>query len=314
MDTPYTLQHRTRMHPHISRAIGIVLIIVLIALAACAAYWYYHARQQTNSGSNSLTNARITLSADTFPVHSALLLDLSHEALIADHIANQGTKNIYAEALTKNAGYYLISGPAAGQSTLYKLDLRNPRVGLQQLSTSTSDKVGLSVNDPAGMAAFTVGAKGTTTHVIALDLRSEKETDLGAGTDPTVLADGLSVLFERGDSLVSAEISTGKTHQLATTTSGAPFAVDTYRSQLAVYDPTKNIVRLYVIGNDGSVANEASSVTPKSHPDLLFYYGDTLFMVHKEPSELVLSHLDGSSAATIAAAGFSLDGFTIHAL
>lgn len=298
--------------PYVSRAIGAVLIIVLVALAAYGAYRYFRPQRMDTVG--PLGNARITLAADAVPAHDVMIVDALHRKLMPEHVASQGTQNLYAEASTTDSEYYLISGPAAGQSTLYKLDRAHQDAGPQQLSTSTSEKVSLSVNEPAGIAAFTAYSTGGAPHITVIDLKSRKETDLGEGTHPTVLADGRSVLFEKAGILVSKDIARGTEYTMAALPDGALFAVDTYRSQFALYDPSRNVIRTYQIMNSGTLSKQADSSTPSDSPGALFYLHDALYMARTADGMLVLSGVDGSSPVQIPAPGFSLGGFTITAL
>lgn len=312
--TPYTppaAPDRPRSHTT-SVVVGVIIIVILIVLAGYGAYRYFG----PHNASGKLTfpaNARITLSANDLPAHNAQVVDLSHMSLAPDHIASQGTQNIYAEVLTKTAGYYLISGPSARQSTLYKLNLADPNAGLQQLSTSTSEKIDLSVNEPADVAAYTVQVGGTP-HVVSLNMKTGVETDLGAGTHPHVLASGLSVLFQKRNTIVSEEIGTTHTYTLATTTANAPFAVDSYHSLLAVYDPAKNKVTTYSIQNSDTQTLQFTQVTPGYMPGALFYDGGTLLMARMQQDTLILNSIDGKQQVPISAPGFSLSGFSLSVL
>lgn len=296
------------LNPRTSRLIGIASIIIVVALAGYAGYIYHW----KHSGVAPSAASHIVLSASGTPPHDALMV--KDGSLSPVTIPSQGTQDLYAEVLTKTHGYYLISGPALGQSTLYKLDLAHADSGLQQLSTSTSEKTDLSVHEPVGLAAYAARTKGEAPHVIVLDMKTGKETDLGEGDHPAILADGLSVLFERGSALISKEISSGKEYKMADITPGAPFAVDTYTSQFAFYDPVQNKIRTYMIMNSGTLSSLSGSAAPAQAPEALFYVNHELYEAHMVPDTLVVSPVSGGQEERIAAPGFSLDGFILTAL
>ena len=300
------------LDPKVSRVLGIVGILIAGTLAGYIAYRYVkpHGSSETLIPSNT----RLVLSASDVPAHNALIVDTSDTSVTPLNIPSQGTQNIYGEILGKNYAYYLISGPPARESTLYRMDLKHPEAGLEQLTQSHSEKIELSVLEPAGIAAFTARTNGAAPHVFVLDIKSGKETDLGEGVHPYILAAGLNVLFEKGGSVVSKEIASGKTSPLAEIAPGAPFAVDAFRSQFALYDSATNAVKTYWIVDNATSAMEASSIIPGEMPTALLYEGDTLLMARMLPDTLVLSSIDGLHNEQIRAPGFSLEGFSLHTL
>ena len=299
------------LDPKVSRVLGIIGILIAGALAVYIAYLYV----KPHGSSEALIppDTRLVLSASDLPAHDALIIGMSHKSLAPVNIPSQGTQNIYAEALGKNYAYYLISGPMAGESTLYRLDQKHPEAGLEQLTQSNSEKLDLSVHEAAGLAVFAAQVNGKP-HVVVLDMKSGKETDLGEGVHPHILAAGLNVLFEKNGSLVSEEIASGKIYPLAKIAPAAPFAVDAFKSQFALYDSAANAVKTYLIVNDATAAQEASSGVPGEKPDALLYSGDTLLMARMVQDMLVVSSIDGLHDEQIRAPGFSLMGFSIHVL
>lgn len=258
--------------------------------------------------------AAVMLSPDTYPPHAVQIANGKGIRPLA--IEGQGTATLYDEERTEKHAYYLMSGPGANQSTLYRQDLANLSAGFEQMTSSETLKLELSMHEVGGVATYTIQADRGAPHVAVLDIASKSERDLGEGEHPIVLADGTTVLFERNGMLLTVDLGTGKEHEVLRVGNEAVYAVDTSASQFAVYDRTENLVRLYWIARvDGAIVTTPGSTQPVSGtPEELFYNNSTLFAAQADADTLTVYALDGSHKASAAAPGLSLKGYRLTPL
>jgi hypothetical protein len=305
MDTPsYTLPpvpaRTTTLSLGQRPAVIVGSVIVLLALVIGGAYWAW------NNRSGGPGEGGYVLAATAFPPYAARHLDGTLEPLTVD---GQGSATLYDVVETEMHAYYLLSGPEANQSTLYRRDLAG--AGLEQLTTSPGLKIDLSMLAGGGVLAYTVqDAPGGATRVVAWEENTKEETSLGEGSEPTLLGDGRHVLFRRGGSIVSADIADGMVAELAPAAQGAPFAADRATGQFAVYDPTEHVIKSYWIENmTTSVPGLVTPVTDAPHA--LFYDHVGLRIARMEGDTLVITTLDGARTQEVAAPGLSLTGLSL---
>lgn len=302
----------TRTASRLPRSIHPLLLLVtgLIACAVCIAL-LLEGRSSQHSAPK-LSDAEILVSAAALPAPAARIS--SGDMLSPLRIPQQGTATLYDEVRGSAAAYYLLSGPNSGQSTLYRQDLKKGP-GLEQMSTSTSLKLELSVNTVANIAAYTAYDKEGRSTVTTFDLATGVEKQLGAGMHPTVLADGLNVIFMQNGALISMDLTTATSTKLLDLPKGASFAVNPHTSELAVFDPGTHVLQRYWIVAGMSELQPGLSTKLKDASAALFYSNDHLYTALQGQDAINIMPADQSGEArTLKAPGASLAGLRITAL
>jgi len=295
MDTPPAGPATSEsVKPKTGSVVRLLVVVALVALVAMLGYLVYQ-RVDQNAGPSSFI-----LSADSFPAPG--VRTLGKAGLETFTIEEQGSAEVLSVVET-DQGYYLITGPGEDQSTLY----RRTDIGLEQLTESETMKIDLQVHPVTGAVVYTIDTTAGP-HIVVYD--EGEETDLGAGEQPIILADGAQLLFVRDGTFVMADIESGES--VATVAAGTPFAVYVAESEVAVYDADASAIQYYFIQDEGL---EAAYAEPASFvPEELVYIEGMLYLARIDGDSLILSRPDGSMAREISAPGLSLDGLTISAL
>lgn len=282
-----------------------VVALILLVLLGYAAFRYWGGQHRMTGGLPNDT--RIVLAADSLPSPAARVVDLAAHTLLPLTVEAQGTATLLDEALTDTQGYYLLTGPEANSSNLYRQDRANPAAGLTQLTHSATYKIDLSRDATTGIAAYVTRAVDGT-HIVVWNPASDTEKDLGRGSRPVVLPGGSYVLFVRDGRLMSKHISTGREQELVPVAADAPFAIDT--EHLAVYDPAARAVQYYTVTETGLIPEE-SVTSLETAPKELVYSDGKLLVAYAVPDMLVLRAVDGSASLEVPVPGLSLDGLKI---
>jgi hypothetical protein len=247
------------------------------------------------------------LAASGFPPHAARVVGKELSPLT---IPEQGSATLYDSVRTDGYEYVLLSGPEANQSTLYRKDLEKPDAGLEQLTTSPGLKIDLSTVSVGNVLAYTVQDTDGSTQVSVWEARTKEEKSLGAGSEPTVLADGDHVVLRRGTTLVSVSVSTGEASELVTLSEDALFAVDRSTSQISVYDPEKRTINQYWIENmTTAVAGDVTE--PTQVPQALTYDHGKLVLAAMVDNDLTLWEMGEKDPYKVIAPGLSLTGLSL---
>jgi hypothetical protein len=252
-----------------------------------------------------LSHVRVLVAAESLPAPAARVTE--GDKIVPLQLPEQGTATLYDEARSETHAYYLLSGPEAGQSTLYRQDIGQS--GLDQLSTSTTYKIGLSLDHLSEVMAYSV-RDGNTSRIAIWNDRSKTETLLGTGSHPTMLRGGGMVIFERNSDLIIHDMGNGTEHTLLAMPPGALFAINPDQLQLAVYDAKAHFLSMYSLGSRTEAEIESTDL---SGPVLqaLFFKEDSLVGAYMEGDTLVLRSTDGSWAQDVKAPGMSLDGLRL---
>jgi len=248
------------------RLILLIGIVVLVIIAAGAYLGFHHLSHHTSSVPNG---ASFAIVADRLPLAGASLLkDGKIDAL---SIPEQGTATLVDVSQDNNFTYYLAGNPALSETNVYLLDHAHPEAGLQQLTHSATVKFSLTHGAETGAVAFATASSTTVkSHVVVWSPLTNEETDLGEGSEPTLLPGGFFVVMRRGGSLVAVEVKTGTAHTLLDIDPTAAFAVDPSTMTIAAYNPVTRSIQTYAIPTTVT-ASYLGSTAVSAAPAAIFF-------------------------------------------
>jgi hypothetical protein len=261
------------LSPEAVLAIGGMMIFLICAVA----YFGYHLYgRHSAAGIVPAGDSVFIISNGSYPQP---VISVNTATGATEPVTVPGQGNSLVIDLSQNGGtttpYYLIADPQLTNSNLYAGNVKNPKAGLSQVTHSDAMKYDLSYDYLSGVAAYMENASSTT-HVLIYSPVTKAETDLGAGSDPSLLPGGFFVIERQGGEIVSVNISTGTVYPLASLTTSSPFAVDAGAENLALYNAQTQTIQYFNIQSKVSASYVSSSAKLASAPTSLVYVNHKL--------------------------------------
>ncbi len=275
----YLLTHKHRL---------VVTTIIVVAIAFIITAISYFGSAHIAAKFHTLTNTTdVIVQANAFPVTS--VLESKGGSVKNVVVPGQGTAMLVGEDMASSTNpYYLLMDPVSGTTNLYTQLSSDPKAGLVQQTNSKNQKIGLTVDQLSGRAAYLIApiattsihsipiikpltsssTKDTEAEMVVWDPTTKKETSLGNGSDPMLLHGGQFILFSHDGELTTMQIQSKKEFPLAALHKGDVFGFDPETQSVALYYAVSSTTNIYSLAGISNLTY-ISSYKPKEPPLIL---------------------------------------------
>ncbi|MBA3789512.1 hypothetical protein H0X32_03960 [Patescibacteria group bacterium] len=276
---PQSVRNPSSPTPHRTAKLLLAVLVVLVALVAL---WFLLRNFVPSSQTLLPKGDHVLVVADHPPLMPVVSVDSNTGSTTVFKIEGQGTAVVVDAAFSgTSTPYYLIANPTFTASNLYAGKSDTPNAGLTQLTFSKNLKYDLTYDPSSGFAAY-VEMVGSSTpkvpHVFFYSSLTQKEIDLGEGSNPTLLTDGFYLVMRQGGSIVSVNTFTGKVYPSLSIDPSAPFAVDTQNKVVALYNSVADSIDYFSIASTVSASYKSSVPVTAAPAALAFAEGKLLII------------------------------------
>jgi hypothetical protein len=277
---PVSPQTSNPMHPRHQRFYESLLALGgLIIFAICViAYFGYHLYEKNAAAGVVIIPSGTTMFIVANDEYTQPLsrVDTATGVTVPFTVVGQGNALLIDAVLDgTSTPYYLIEAPDLKTSNVFTGNVQNPKVGLAEITNTPSIKHELSVDPASGMVAY-VQEASSSPHVVVYSQTTKKETDLGLGTNPTLMPGGFFVIVRHGDEIVSINTQTGTVYPLAEVATTSPFAIDPAKGVLALYNAQTKTIQYFSITSQVASSYTSSSAILNSEPASLAFVNHSL--------------------------------------
>lgn len=281
-----------------SRRLLIALVGIVVLAGLIAGGWYLY--QQLGFSTALPKNAQVQVSLGLVPVGQAFSLDKNQLMLEESPLAEGQVIDMVVDGTTK---YYLIGDSATRTSNIYRADGGE----LAKITNSPTLKFDLAFDSVTKTFAYMSGEVASTTlesfvsspwKLTVFSEASGERMLPGAGGHTVFLPGGTQLLIASGGMIELVPVASGVRSALLTIEAGAPFAVNTDGTSLALFNRNTGAIDYFSLS--GAAASYARSQKVTGVPlSLSFADAKTLIMVTstEERKSMQFSVVGGASLA-----------------